>query len=276
METRYTADAVRFQRMTTEETRQNFLIETLFQPGTIQTVYVDIDRAVVGSAVPTTAPLTLASAKELAAEYFCERREAGVINLGAPGTITIDGTAYPMGSRDCLYIGRGSRTIEFASANAADPAKFYILSYPASAAYPTTHATLAQATSVKLGSQKTANERTINKYIFPAGIKSCQLVMGFTELAEGSVWNTMPPHTHERRSEVYCYFGLPEGAAVFHMMGKGDETRHLVMKNLQVAISPSWSIHSGVGTMAYTFVWGMGGENQDFDDMDHIKVEELR
>jgi 4-deoxy-L-threo-5-hexosulose-uronate ketol-isomerase len=276
MESRYTADPIRYQRMTTAEVRQDFLIDNLFQPGQLQTVYVDIDRAIVGSAVPTSAPLVLASSKELAAEFFCERRELGVINLGEPGVVTVDGNIYKMANRDCLYIGRGSRTIEFSSADAAKPARFYLLSYPASAFYPTTHATFSDATPVKLGSPKTANVRTIYKYIYPDGIKSCQLVMGFTELAEGSVWNTMPPHTHERRSEIYCYFDLPEGAAVFHMMGRAAETRHLLVHDLQVAISPSWSIHSGVGTASYTFVWGMGGENQDFDDMDHIKVEELK
>ena len=276
METRYTADAQRFARMNTEELRDSFLIESLFQPGRLQTVYVDIDRAIVGSAVPTEGVLILAGAKELGSEFFAQRRELGVINLGAKGTIEVDGKSYTMANRDCLYIGRGSRTIEFASADASDPAQFYILSYPAHADYPTTHATFSDATPVKLGSPKTANVRTIYKYIYPAGIRSCQLVLGFTELAEGSVWNTMPSHTHERRSEIYCYFDMPEGARVFHMMGGPTETRHLLVAPLEPVISPSWSIHSGVGSASYTFVWGMGGENQDFDDMDHLKLEDMK
>jgi 4-deoxy-L-threo-5-hexosulose-uronate ketol-isomerase len=276
METRYTADAVRFRRMTTQEIRENFLVNDLFRPGELVTLYVDIDRAIVGSAVPTDGPLALASSKELASEFFAKRREIGVINVGAAGTITVDGKNYPMANRDCLYIGRGSRSIQFASDKAADPARYYLLSYPASADYPTTHATFADATPVKLGAPATANVRTIYKYIYPAGIRSCQLVMGFTELSEGSVWNTMPAHSHERRSEIYCYFDLPETAAVIHLMGPADETRHVVVHNMQAVISPSWSIHSGVGTASYTFIWGMGGENQDFDDMEPIAVEKLK
>jgi 4-deoxy-L-threo-5-hexosulose-uronate ketol-isomerase len=263
MQSRYTADFSSFQRMTTRELRQSYLVETLFQPGQLQTVYVDIDRAIIGSAVPTTASLALASSKELASDFFAQRRELGVINVGAAGTITVDGKAYAMANRDCLYIGRGSRVIEFASANAADPAKFYILSYPAHADYPTTHATYRDATPVKLGSQQTANQRTIYKFIYPAGIKSCQLVMGFTELVEGSVWNSMPAHTHERRSEIYCYFDLPAEQTIFHLMGKADETRHLAVKNLQPVISPSWSIHCGVGTSNYTFM-GNGRRESGF------------
>ncbi|MCL5270025.1 MAG: 5-dehydro-4-deoxy-D-glucuronate isomerase [bacterium] len=276
METRYIADPVRFARMTAREYRENLLIENLFESGALRTVYVDTDRAIVGGAMPTAAPLALTASKELAAEYFAQRREAGVINIGAAGAIAVDGKSYPMANRDCLYIGRGSRAIAFTSADPARPAVFYILSYPAAAAYPTTHATHAQAAPVRLGSPAQANVRTIRKYIHPAGIKSCQLVMGFTDLAEGSVWNTMPPHTHERRSEIYCYFDLPPGAAVFHLTGRPDETRHLVVRDRQVVISPSWSIHSGVGSAAYAFIWGMGGENQDFDDMDVVKIEELQ
>jgi 4-deoxy-L-threo-5-hexosulose-uronate ketol-isomerase len=276
MEVRYTADDKRLKTMTTKELRDSFLVDSLFEAGQIKLVYTDVDRAIVGSAVPTGQKLALVGSKELASEYFAQRREVGVINVGAKGTITVDGRAYALENRDCLYIGRGSKTIELESAKGSDPALFYILSYPASADYPTTHACKADATMVKLGSPQTANERTIYKYIHPAKIKSCQLVMGFTELAQGSVWNTMPPHTHERRTEVYFYFDIPEGACVFHLMGQADESRHIVMNNRQVVISPSWSMHSGVGTASYTFIWGMGGENQDFDDMDHIAVKDLK
>jgi len=270
------ADPQLYSRMTTAELRAGFLVESLFKAGELTTVYIDADRTIAGSAVPLAQPLVLAAADELRAAYFLERRELGILQIGAKGTVTVDGKAYEMDNLDCLYVGRGSREVKFASADAAHPAQFYLLSYPAHTAYPTTLARKKDAAAVPLGKQETLNQRTIYKYIHMEGIKSCQLVMGFTELAPGSGWNTMPPHTHARRSEVYLYFNLPENARVFHLMGPPQETRHLVIADKQLAISPSWSIHAGVGTLAYTFCWGMGGENQAFDDMDAAPVPTLR
>lgn len=276
MQVRYSPDPVRFSRMTTDEVRENFLIEHLFGPDAIEMVYSDVDRAIAGSAVPVKGVLKLTSADELRAEYFCQRRELGVLNIGGAGTVTVDGKAYAMTNLDCLYIGRGSKDIAFESADSGNPAKFYLLSYPAHREFPVAHVQIQQATPVQLGSVEECNKRTIYKCIHPQGAQSCQLVMGFTILDKGSVWNTMPPHTHERRMEVYLYFGMPDNARVFHMMGKPGETRHIVTANGQAIISPSWSIHSGVGTAAYTFCWGMGGENQAFDDMDHLTINDIR
>lgn len=276
MDVRYTADPVRYTQMTSEELRGNFLVADLFGADTIKMVYSDVDRAIVGSAVPVKGPLLLESAPELRAATFCERRELGVLNIGGAGTITVDGTEYRMGPRDALYVGRGSKVIRFASDAAQKPARYYLLSYPAHASHPTVHVTQAKAEVVQLGGAETANERTIYKLIQPGIAQSCQLAMGFTVLKPGSVWNTMPPHTHERRMEVYMYFDLPDEARVFHLMGRPGETRHIVVADGQAVISPSWSIHSGVGTSAYTFCWGMGGENQAYDDMDHLKVAQLK
>jgi 4-deoxy-L-threo-5-hexosulose-uronate ketol-isomerase len=262
--------------MTTQEVRDNFLIESLFVPDEIEMVYSDVDRAIAGSAVPVKSRLALTSADELRADYFCQRRELGILNIGGAGSVTVDGQTYNMASTDCLYVGRGSKDIAFASDDAAKPAKYYLLSYPAHAEYPTRHIQVEQAAPVQLGSIEASNKRTIYKCIHPDGVKSCQLVMGFTVMEPGCVWNTMPPHTHERRMEVYMYFNVPAEARVFHYMGKPDETRHIAVADGQAVISPSWSIHSGVGTAAYTFCWGMGGENQAFDDMDHLKIEDLK
>jgi 4-deoxy-L-threo-5-hexosulose-uronate ketol-isomerase len=275
MKTRYEADRVRCRTMTTAELRQAYLIAGLFQPGELCLEYCATERAVVGSAVPGAAPLRLEVGKELAAAYFCERREVGVLNIGGPGRITVDGVDFTMDTLDCLYIGRGSREALFSSNDPSRPARFYLLSYPAHAAHPTALARRADAAEVRLGSPEEANVRTIHKYIHAGGIKSCQLVMGFTRLEPGSVWNTMPAHTHERRTEVYLYFNIEAGAVVFHLMGAPDETRHLVVQNGEAVISPMWSIHSGVGTRAYSFCWGMGGENQDFDDMDKVAIPDL-
>ena len=276
MQVRYSADPMRFCRMTTQEVRDEFLIETLFQPDSIEMIYSDIDRAITGSVVPTKKPLSLSASDELRADFFCQRRELGVLNIGQAGTVTIDGTDYVMSNKDGLYIGRGSKDISFSSDDPKDPAKYYLLSYPAHAEYPTTHVKMSEAEPVELGTIEASNKRTIYKLIHPAGAKSCQLVMGFTELAPGCVWNTMPPHTHERRMEVYMYFDIAGDTRVFHLMGKPDETRHIVVADGQAVISPSWSIHSGVGTGSYTFCWGMGGENQAFDDMDHLTIDKLR
>lgn len=276
MKVRYLPDPVRFCRMTTREVRESFLMETLFQPGTIEMLYADVDRAIIGSAVPVDTPLALKAADELRADFFCQRRELGVLNIGRPGTITVDGQSYKMNNLDCLYVGRSSRDIQFASEDFGDPAKYYLLSYPAHKDFSTKHAKIDQAAPVQLGSSETSNKRTIYKCIHADGVQSCQLVMGFTALEPGSVWNTMPPHTHERRMEVYMYFNVPEDARVFHYMGQPSETRHIVVADGQAVISPSWSIHAGVGTAAYTFCWGMGGENQAFDDMDVLTMDDIQ
>jgi 4-deoxy-L-threo-5-hexosulose-uronate ketol-isomerase len=277
MKSRNVADQVRYQRMTTAELRESFLVEDLFEAGAVNLLYTDVDRAVIGSIVPTDKKLVLPTSKEqLASEYFAERREIGLINTGAAGNVVVDGKSYPMENCDGLYIGRGTRQIEFESRSKSEPARFFLMSYPAHTAHPTTHIKRSGAEAVELGSVRDANQRTIYKYIHPKGIASCQLVMGFTELKEGSIWNTMPPHTHSRRTEVYLYFNVDPAARVFHMMGMPQETRHLLVKNGQAVISPSWSIHAGAGTKNYSFIWAMGGENQIFDDMDAVAIGELR
>jgi 4-deoxy-L-threo-5-hexosulose-uronate ketol-isomerase len=275
MEVRYAPDPKHFERMNTAEVRQSFLVDDLFVPGELKLVYSDIDRLVIGSVVPTTTALSLEAGPELAADYFAQRREIGVFNIGGPGTVGVDGEAYPMANKEVLYIGRGSQAIEFSTLDADDPARFYLISLPAHTSHPTQHAGPDAAAPVHLGSQAEANQRTIYKYIHPQGIHSCQLVMGFTELTEGSIWNTMAAHTHERRSEVYMYFDLKSDAVVFHLMGSPHETRHIVVRDGQAVISPSWSIHAGAGTSNYCFVWAMGGENQEFTDMDAVGMGEI-
>ena len=276
MKTIQTADRDSYRRMTSDELRAKFLVTDLFQPGRAEFAYTNVDRAVVGGIVPTTKPLALEGGREMACDFFCERREAGVINLGEAGAVTVDGTTYRVAPRECVYIGRGSRSVSFVSDSASAPAMFYLVSYPAHADYPTTHAGLDQANRVDLGSAKEANRRTIYQYIRLGRIKSCQLVMGFTELHEGSVWNTFPPHTHDRRTEVYCYFDLPKDGVVFHMLGEPNETRHVIVREKEAVLSPEWSIHTGVGAGSYRFVWGMGGENQVFDDMDQVDVKAMK
>ena len=253
------ADPVRYARMTTEELRATFLLEGLFQPGKIEFAYVDLDRTVIGSAVPVGGALTLETAPELRAEYFLERRELGVLNVGGAGTVVVDGVSYELGKLDCLYAGRGSKSVTFASKSSAEPAAFYLLSYPAHKEYPTKMVKFAELEGLKLGAVETCNKRTIYKAIYREGIKSCQLVMGFTLLEAGSNWNTMPPHTHMRRSEVYFYFDVDAAHRVLHLMGPPDATSHLVIADRQVVVSPGWSIHAGVGTKNYGFCWGMGG-----------------
>jgi 4-deoxy-L-threo-5-hexosulose-uronate ketol-isomerase len=269
------ADAVRYPRMTTAELRSTFLIDDLFSAGQIQLVYVDLDRTVIGSAVPLAEPLTLPCPPELRATSFTERRELGVFNIGGDGSVDVDGKIYSLGNRDALYIGKGEHAISFSSASAVKPAEFYLLSYPAHAVYPTAIVQAADRMPLVLGDPATANRRTINKLIHLEGARSCQLVMGFTELAQGSVWNTMPPHTHMRRSEVYMYFDIPAEHRVVHLMGPAHETRSLMVANKQIAVSPGWSIHAGVCTASYSFCWGMGGENQVYTDMDALRVTEL-
>jgi 4-deoxy-L-threo-5-hexosulose-uronate ketol-isomerase len=269
-------DQERFKRLTTDELRQAFLLDDLFQKGQITTHYLDLDRTIVGSAVPLMSPLILAAADELRAAYFLERRELGILLVSGQGAVTADGETFDMDALDCLYVGRGTKEVRFASADPTHPAQFYLLSYPAHTTYPTTLARKKDAAAVPLGCQEQLNKRTIYKYIHPAGIQSCQLVMGVTVLEPGSGWNTMPPHTHARRSEIYLYFNMQPAARVVHLMGPPQETRHLVVADKQVAIGPSWSIHAGIGTQNYTFCWGMGGENQAFDDMDPVPIPELK
>jgi 4-deoxy-L-threo-5-hexosulose-uronate ketol-isomerase len=270
------ADAVRYEMMNTEELRETFLLEDLFQPGEVEFAYVDLDRTVIGAAVPLAAALKLETEPELRAEYFLERRELGVFNVGGSGSVTVDGKVFELDKMDVLYVGRGSKDVSFASKDSAKPANFYLLSYPAHAVYPTTMVKFAELTGLDLGSLETCNKRKIYKAIHREGIKSCQLVMGFTLLETGSNWNTMPAHTHMRRSEVYFYFDVDPAHRVLHLMGPPDATSHLVMKDKEVVVSPGWSIHAGVGTKNYAFCWGMGGENQDYADMDPVKIEELR
>ena len=262
----------------TEGLRREFLVESIFRPGEITMTYSQIDRIIFGGIMPTKAPIVLSDdlAKSLSASYFLERREMGMINIGGAGVVEIDGKTYEIGSEDALYIGKGARAVSFKSVSADKPAKFYWTCSPAHMTYPTRRITKSEAISAKLGDLATSNARTIYKYIVPDVLETCQLTMGMTRLETGSVWNTMPTHTHDRRMEVYFYFELPDDAAVFHMMGAPTETRHIVVRNEQSVISPSWSIHSGVGTRNYTFIWGMVGENQVFDDMDHVAMKDLK
>jgi len=270
------ADSVRYGLMDTEELRETFLLEGMFEAGGIELAYVDLDRAVIGSAVPTTDALHLQTQPELRSEFFLERREMGVLNVGGKGLVTVNDTSYPMGKLDCLYVGRGTRRVRFESVDAKEPACFYLLSYPAHAEYPTAMVKFADLEGLKLGAVETCNKRTIYKAIYKEGIKSCQLVMGFTLLDRGSNWNTMPAHTHMRRSEVYFYFDVDPAHRVLHLMGPPEATSHLVVANKEIVVSPGWSIHAGVGTKHYAFCWGMGGENQAYDDMDPVAIEELR
>ena len=276
MEVRYSPDQNGFKRFTTEELRKSFLIESLFEKNKIPMVYSDIDRSITGSAVPTVKSLKLvATKKEMAANFFTERREIGIINIGNKGSVVVDNKEYKMANRDGLYIGRGTKKIEFKSANAKKPAMFYFVSYPAHTFYPDKHVKFSQSTPVKLGSLKESNARTIYKYIHPGTMQTCQLVMGLTELKEGSVWNTMPAHTHQRRSEVYMYFNLKPESYVLHILGEPTQTRHIIIRNQQAVLSTSWSMHAGCGTQNYSFIWAMGGENQVFDDMDWIPMNNL-
>jgi 4-deoxy-L-threo-5-hexosulose-uronate ketol-isomerase len=276
MKTVLMADPVRYPRMTTDELRETFLLNALYEPGKIHLNYVDLDRSVVGFAAPLDAAIALPTDADLRASYFTERRELGVLNIGGTGTVTVDGKSYTLENVDCLYIGRGNKDVRFASKDKNAPAVYYLLSYPAHAEYPVTLVKKEEAIPVELGSVETCNKRTIVKYIHLQGARSCQLVMGVTHLAPGSNWNTMPPHTHMRRSEVYMYFNVAQDARVMHFMGPPAETRHLVMQDKGVVVSPGWSIHAGVGTRAYSFCWGMGGENQDYADMDPAPVETLK
>ncbi len=269
------ADAIRYSRMTAEELRGAFLVDTLFEPGRISLVYVDLDRTVIGSAIPVDSPLSLETDPDLRADYFTERRELGVFNIGGSGAVEVNGNRVELAHLDAMYIGRGNARIAFLSRNASAPAEFYLLSYPAHTAFPVAKIDSRQVEPVVLGSGGTANHRKVTKLIHLEGARSCQLVMGFTELSPGSVWNTMPPHVHMRRSEVYLYFNLAPADRIIHMMGPAHQTRHIVVANKQVVISPGWSIHAGVGTSSYSFCWGMGGENQVYNDMDPVAIADL-
>jgi 4-deoxy-L-threo-5-hexosulose-uronate ketol-isomerase len=276
MKTFLMADPVRYPTMTTAQIRETFLIDALYEPGALRQAYIDLDRAVVGMAAPLASSISLVADDALRAQFFTERRELGALNIGGSGRIHVDGKSYTLENLDCLYIGRGAKQIVFESTNPDSPATFYLLSYPAHASYPTTLVRKNQASLIELGSTETCNRRTVCKYIYLDGVQSCQLVMGVTHLHPGSAWNTMPAHTHMRRSEIYMYFNLGEDARIFHLMGPADETRHIVMKNREVVVSPGWSIHAGMGTQAYSFCWGMGGENQDYGDMNPVTMPNLR
>jgi 4-deoxy-L-threo-5-hexosulose-uronate ketol-isomerase len=276
MKTLMISDAVRFPRMTTQELRETFLLDGFLQPDGIKLTYVDLDRAVVGMAAPVSTSLALPTSPELRATYFTERREIGALNIGGPGFVHVGSSSYDVENLDLVYIGRGNADVRFESKLKDNPAIFYLLSYPAHTTYPVTLVRKQDAQPTDLGSAETCNRRTIYKYIHLAGARSCQLVMGMTELHTGSAWNTMPAHTHMRRSEIYFYFDVKENARIFHLMGPPDETRHLVVANREVVVSPGWSIHAGVGTQAYRFCWGMGGENQDYADMDPAPLETMQ
>ncbi|MBS4211618.1 MULTISPECIES: 5-dehydro-4-deoxy-D-glucuronate isomerase [Neobacillus] len=276
METRYAIHPEDMKKYTTEELRREFLVETLFELGQVHLTYTHNDRMIFGGVTPAEQELTIKLDKELGVEYFLERRELGIINIGGDGAVILDGVEYEMQGRDGLYVGKGTKEVLFRSSDANNPAKFYINSTPAHHTYPTVKIDINKIVPLETGEPGTLNERKIYQYVHPNVCESCQLQMGLTMLAPGSVWNTMPCHTHERRMEVYLYFDMEPETRVFHFMGKPDETRHLVLKNEQAAISPSWSIHTGTATSNYTFIWGMCGENITYTDMDFVKMEDLR
>ena len=279
MEQRYATNPTQIPGMTTSDLRAQYLVPELFVPGEVRVTFTHHDRIVLGGAVPAGTNLVLPGYPEIRSEYFLEHREVGIINVGAAGTVTADGDTYELATGACLYLGRGIRDVVFADASgvAADAgAQFYLFSAPAHTSYPAALVAPGEGTVRELGDQVTSNRRTLNQYIHENGVRSCQIVMGVTQLHPGSMWNTMPAHTHDRRTECYLYFDLPADARVIHLLGEREETRHLVVADRQAVISPSWSLHSGVGTAAYSFVWAMAGENQAFDDMDAAPVTELK
>ena len=275
-EVRYAASPNDVKSYDTQKLRDEFLIDSLMKPNAIHFVYTHFDRYMAGSAVPTTSPLKLETVDTLKSEFFLERRELGIINVGERGTVTVDGIDYELDHKEALYVGQGNKDVVFKSASADKPAKFYLNSTPAHKAFPTKKIGAAEVEVIELGSPETANARTLRKYIVNTVVEVCQLQMGMTTLRPGSSWNTMPAHTHDRRMEVYFYFEIPEDQSVCHFMGQPQETRHIWMASDQAVISPPWSIHSGSGTSSYTFIWGMAGENLDYGDMDHCKINELR
>jgi len=269
-------DAERYRTLPNAALEDAFVLRSMFRPGAITLAHVDLDRVVLGGAVPGAAPLRLEPQASMRSEYFLERREAGILNVGDEGTVSVDGKQHRMANRDVLYVGRGSREVTFASADKTTPAAFYIVSYPAQVTHPTTHLSRERADVTELGDAAHANRRRLVKYIHTGGIQSAQLVLGVTELLPGNVWNTMPPHTHTRRTEVYLYFDLPADAAVFHVMGEPQNVRTLLVHDREAALSPGWSIHAGCGTSNYSFCWAMGGENQDYTDMQPVSIGDLR
>lgn len=276
MEIRFQNSPKETSGMTTAELRSNFLCENLMKPDEVTYIYSHYDRMIIGGVKPVKNTVSLKNNDELRSEYFLERREIGIINVAGNGTIIVDGASYELHKLECLYIGKGSKEVSFASVNDNEPAVFFLLSAPAHHKYPTTKFSKEQASPVSLGSPATSNERTIYKYIHADGIQSCQLVMGLTVLKEGSVWNSVPPHTHTRRMEVYFYFDVPAEQRIFHMMGEPQETRHLIMQNHEAVISAPWSVHFGCGTSNYSFIWGMAGENKQFTDMDPAPIIDLK
>ena len=280
MDIRYSTGPNDVKRYTTEELRKEFLIQNLYQPDTVQATYSHVDRMVVLGIMPVEKKLSIDDGIDVWAnfgtKFFLERREAGVFNLGGAGYIECDGERFELGFEDCLYISRSTKTVLFGSNDAANPARFYVVSAPAHKDCKTTFISIKDANKRPLGAVETSNKRVINQFIHPDVLETCQLSMGLTKLDPGNVWNSVPPHTHERRMEVYTYYGLPEDGVLMHFMGQPTQTRHLVMQNFDAVISPSWSMHFGCGTSNYTFIWAMGGENQAFDDMDNFSCTDLR
>jgi len=275
-EVRYAASPQDVKSYDTTRLRDEFLIDNLMSPNEVNLVYSHYDRFISGSAVPSGEALTLEAIDPLKADYFLERRELGIINIGGSGSVTVDGTVYDLDNREALYVGKGNKEVVFTSKSASEPALFYLNSTPAHKAYPNKKIGINDVEVVQLGAPETANARTLRKYIVNSVVDVCQLQMGMTELKPGSVWNTMPAHVHDRRMEVYFYFDVPAEQSVCHFMGQPQETRHIWMQNNQAVISPAWSVHSGSGTSNYTFIWGMAGENLDYGDMDHCKITELK
>lgn len=278
MDIRQSIHSEHAKTLDTDGLRREFLIDKIFDADNYTLTYSHIDRIIIGGVMPVQKPVTIGHevGKQLGVSYFLERRELGVINIGGPGVIEVDGKTWEIDQQEALYVGQGAQNVIFRSSDASRPAKFYYNSAPAHTHYPDKKITLDEAVKATLGDAATSNRRTINKFIVPDVLPTCQLTMGLTRLDDGNLWNTMPCHTHERRMEVYFYFDMADDSAVFHMMGQPQETRHLLVHNEQAVISPSWSIHAGVGTQRYTFIWGMVGENQVFDDMDHVNISALR
>lgn len=276
MQVRFQNSKTETSQMNTQQLRQNFLIENVMQPGKIQLTYSHFDRMIIGGVMPTASAITLPKEEELKSEFFLQRREMGIINVGGKGMVSADGEDFVLEKLECAYLGKGTKEISFKSNLDSSPAQFYLLSVPAHHAYPNKKMTKEEAAPVNLGETATSNKRTIYKYIHHDGIESCQLVMGLTTLEEGSVWNSVPPHTHTRRMEAYFYFDVPDAHRVMHFMGEPQETRHLVMANHEAVISAPWSMHFGVGTTNYGFIWGMAGENKEFTDMDPVPVATIK
>jgi 4-deoxy-L-threo-5-hexosulose-uronate ketol-isomerase len=276
MQIRFESSRKEVAQMDTRTLRDNFLVENIFVDGEIRFVYSHYDRVIIGGVIPTNGPVSLPVYDSLKADFFLERREIGIINIGGEGKVTADGKSFEISKLGCVYLGKGTRDVAFESVDPANPAAFYLLSAPAHQTYPNTLYTKEDATPATVGSMETSNHRTIYKYIHLGGIQSSQLVMGLTVLQTGSVWNTMPAHVHDRRMEAYCYFDVPENQRVLHLMGEPSETRHLWVANRQAVISPPWSVHSGCGTSNYSFIWGMAGENKDYTDMDPVLIGDLK